>query len=67
MVHKENGFNQSEKASHCCARTFVRFSGAPTMARDSEVIQRQHLFLSPRRHNLPSKVRLRDDQTPQNV
>ena len=28
------------------------------MARDCEIIQRQH-FLSSRRHNLPSKVRLR--------
>ena len=36
------------------------------MARDGEIIQRQH-FLSSRRHNLPSKVRLRNDQTPRNV
>ena len=36
------------------------------MARDGELIQRQH-FLSSRRHNLPSKVRLRIDQTPGNV
>ena len=36
------------------------------MARDGEIIQRQH-FLSSRRHNLPSKVRLRNDQTPWNV
>ena len=36
------------------------------MARDGEIIQRQH-SLSSRRHNLPSKVRLRNDQTPRNV
>ena len=36
------------------------------MARDGEIIQRQH-FLSSRRHNLPSKLRLRNDQTPRNV
>ena len=36
------------------------------MARDGKIIQRQH-FLSSRRHNLPSKVRLRNDQTPRNV
>ena len=30
------------------------------MARDGEIIQRQH-FLSSRRHNLPSKVRLRNE------
>ena len=36
------------------------------MARDGEIIQRQH-FLSSRIHNLPSKVRLRNDQTPRNV
>ena len=35
------------------------------MARDGEIKQRQH-FLSSRRHNLPSKVRLRNDQTPRN-
>ena len=32
------------------------------MARDGEIIQRQH-FLSLRRHNLPSKVRLRPNST----
>ena len=42
MVSKENGFNQSEKASCCCARTLWCFPGSRTMARDSEVIQRQH-------------------------
>ena len=36
------------------------------MARDGEIIQRQH-FLSSPRHILPSKVRLRSDQTPRNV
>ena len=36
------------------------------MARDGEILQRQHFFSS-RRHNLPSKVRLRNDQTPWNV
>ena len=33
------------------------------MARGGEIIQKQH-FLSSRRHNLPSKVRLRNDHTP---
>ena len=36
------------------------------MAKDGESIRRQH-FLSSRRHNLTSKVRLRNDQTPRNV
>ena len=42
MVPKENGFNQSDTASCCCARTLCRFSGWPAMARDGKVIQRQH-------------------------
>ena len=39
MVPKENGFNQSDTASCCCAHTFW-----PAMARDGEVIQRQHFY-----------------------
>ena len=42
MVPKGNGFNQSDTASCCCARTLRRFSGWPAMARDGEVIQREH-------------------------
>ena len=42
MVPKDNGFNQSDTAFCCCARTLSRFSGWPAMARDGEVIQRQH-------------------------
>ena len=30
MVPKENGFNQSEKTSCCCARTSWRLPGSPT-------------------------------------
>ena len=58
MVPKESGFNQSETASSC-------FPGSPPMTRDGEVKQRQH-FLSSSRHNLPSKVRLCNNQTARN-
>ena len=65
MVPKQNGFNQSEVACDLCARFVCRFACSPPMARDGEVILRQHF--SSRRHNLPSKVRLRNNQTAWNV
>ena len=41
MVAKEIGFIQSESACGLCAHS-VTFTGSPAMARDGEVIQRQH-------------------------
>ena len=55
MVPNESGFNQSETA---CGLLLA-------MARDGDIIQRQHL-LSLRRYNLPSKFRLRNNQTVRN-
>ena len=43
MVPKESGFNQSETACGSCARIVWRFPCSHTMARDGEVIQKQHL------------------------
>ena len=43
MVPKESGFNLSETASCLGARRFRRFLCWPQMARNGEIIQRQHL------------------------
>ena len=58
MIPKESGFNQSATTS--------AFPGSSAIARDGEVKQRQ-FFLSSRRHNLPSKVRLCNNQTARDV
>ena len=42
MVPKESGFNQSVEASGMCARKARRFPCSSAVARDGEVIQRQH-------------------------
>ena len=42
MVPKESGFNLSETASGLCACIVRRFLRSPAMARDGEIIQRQH-------------------------
>ena len=42
MVPKESGFNQSETASCLCACRVWRFLCSPAMARNGEIIQRQH-------------------------
>ena len=44
MVPEENGYNQSETASCCGARTLGRFSGWPVVSRDGEVIQMQYFY-----------------------
>ena len=43
MVPKESGFNQSKTSCALCARTLSRFPGSTVIARDSEVLQRQHI------------------------
>ena len=65
MVPKESGFNQSVAASGMCARKASHFPCSPAVARDGEVIQRQHFC----HHGdtLPSKGRLRNNQTVRNV
>ena len=68
MVPKESGFNQSDTASCCCARAHCDVFQAGLLWQGmAKVYKRKAAFLSSRRHNLPSKVRLRNDQTPQNV
>ena len=44
MFPKENGFNQSETPSCCCARTLGSVLGTSAMAMVSEVLQRQHFY-----------------------
>ena len=42
MDLKESGFNQSVAASGMCARKAWRFPCSSAVARDGEIIQRQH-------------------------
>ena len=42
MVPKESGFNQSKTSCALCVHTLWHFPGSPAVARDSEVLQRQH-------------------------
>ena len=42
MVPKESGCNQSETARALCAREVWHVPCSPAMARDGEVLQRQH-------------------------
>ena len=46
MVPKDNGFNQSGAASGLYAREALRFPCSPAVARDGEVIQRKHFFIT---------------------
>ena len=64
MVPKENGFNLSETACGLCARIVRRLLCSLAMARDGEVLQRQHFC---HHGNLPSNVRLRNNKTARNV
>ena len=64
MVPKEIGFNQSETACGLCTGLVLRILCSSAMARDDEI---KAAFSSLRRHNLPSKVRLRNNQTARNV
>ena len=56
MVPKENGFNQSETPSCCALAHIVTFLGSSAMARDSEVLQRQHFCHHGYTICLPSQV-----------
>ena len=66
MVPKASGFKPIGHDFRLMRTHIVTFSGSSAMGRDGEVKQRQHL-LSSRRHNLPSKVRLCNNQTARNV
>ena len=60
MIPKGNGFNQSGTRAHCDVfRLACHGKGWRSYTNAA--------FLSSRRHTLPSKVRLRNDQTPRNV
>ena len=67
MVPKEGGFNQSKTSCALCVAHCDVLQARPPR-QDSEVLQRHHWpFLSSWRHILPSKVRLRNNQTARNV
>ncbi len=63
MVPKESGFNLSETA-YARAECRVFYARLPWQGM---VKLYKAAFLSLRRHNLPSKVRLRNNQTARNV
>ena len=60
MVPNECGFNQSETACGLCARTAWHF---PCVLRQGIVNYTNAAFFSSWRHNLPSKLKLRNNQT----
>ena len=68
MVPKQSGFNPQpiKNGLRIMRAHIVTGSRPPAMARDS-VVLRKAAFLSSLRHNLPSKVRLRNKQTTRNV
>ena len=66
MVPKECGFNQSETASGLCAR-IVTFSMLACNGKGWRRTYTNAVFLSSCRHNLPPKLKLRNNQTIRNV
>ena len=66
MVPKESGFNQSEMASGKCALRVWQFSMLACHGKGCWSYTKAS-FLSSRRHNLPSKVKLCNNQTVRNV
>ena len=67
MVRHESGFNQSETDSGKCARTVWRLPGSPATAKDDGIIQRQHFCHHGGTINLPSEVKLCNNETARNV
>ena len=66
MVPKDCGFNQSETACGICARIAWRFPCLPATERDGGWTYGNTAFLLSR-HNSPSKLTLRNNQTARNV
>ena len=66
MVPKEIGFNQSDNGVLLLRAHIVMFFRLACHGKGWRCYTKA-AFLSSRRHNLPSKVRLRNDQTVRNV